>query len=151
MFWLQTWIVRIGPNKLSGCGGKRATLSFNWRMWDSGLFFWWPSDRMTAKIHNVSSCRSVVIFVSSLIGIGEGMKNWFVVCLKHGTLWHCSRKISKNSFDNIPVIHRWPMHELGQLVDEKGDIWRDHEDSQRQLYILLDHPKQLQKIMWGLS
>lgn len=64
----------------------------------------------------------VVIRVSSPISIGECMKGEWIVGSKEDPMCCGANQIPKNSLCGLPMVFRWTVNKLGQVVDCEGDV-----------------------------
>ena len=65
---------RLNPTQLSSGRSYRLILCFSWWASNWPLLFGDPQDRIMTKEHDVSTCRTSVIFISSSIDTREGME-----------------------------------------------------------------------------
>ena len=81
-----------------------------------------PWDRLVAKVDDVSTYRSEVIFITYLTYTRKGMKWEGEVIINYHTMIRCATKILKKLFDDILVITSRMMHKLWEFIQFKNDI-----------------------------
>ena len=111
----------LEPYELGNGGRKSTIFRFNTGLSNSLLFVWGPLDEIRAKKNTKSTGGFIVIGAASPVSVIvslEGARWGFV---KKENISECRFEVAQDPFNSFKIERGWPVHELGDFVDGKGD------------------------------